>query len=474
VSESFFDFRARITSRRPTPTAATTPSGDVKALSVAELTAKIDSAIRAGVPQSILVKGELSNLNIHRGSGHIYFTLKDDRSCIDGVMFRSDAERLKVTPRDGDEVLISGSVRVYAQRGRYQLYATSMSPIGKGALEARFQQLKEKLEREGLFAPDRKKRLPRFPQRIALVSSREAAALQDMLKVLRRFPWVKLFMVHVPVQGDGAAAKIASALKELSRGGAADLILLARGGGSLEDLWQFNEEAVARAIAVSRVPIITGIGHEVDVSIADLVADYHAHTPTEAAQVAMAGWKQASDVIDGAGLRLRRSLRQLLSEARQRVLSIERHELFRRPTDRINRLRQSLDDRDRQLRSALAGLAQRAQRRLMKLETRLHAHQPRMRLTLARQQVESLRHLMDQQHRAHVTRVGCEIDGFEKQLEALNPHGVLRRGYSITSLKSGRIVRSVADVKGGEVLVTQLGDGTIESTAKDPNQPELF
>ena len=278
-------------------------------LSVAELTSRIDAILRGGLPQNLLIKGEISNLNVHRGSGHIYFTLKDDRSCIGGVMFRSDAERLAVVPQDGDEVLVEGGVRVYAQRGLYQLYATKFTPLGRGALEARFRAMQLQLEREGLFAARRKRPIPRFPQLITLITSRQAAGLADMQKVFSYYPFLKLRLRHVAVQGGAAAPQIAEAIAKV-RPSDCDLIILSRGGGSLEDLWAFNEEIVARAIVASRVPVMTGIGHDVDISIADLVADYHAHTPTEAAQVAVAGWKQAAVALTTAATRLRRSLRR--------------------------------------------------------------------------------------------------------------------------------------------------------------------
>lgn len=473
MPESFFDFRARVT--KPSASADTDEARLARAITVAELTGRIDAAIKSGLPGSMLVKGEISNLNIHRASGHIYFTLKDDRSCIDCVMFRGDAERLKVMPEDGDEVLAAGSVRVYVQRGRYQLYVTQLTPVGRGALEAKFQVLKEKLEREGLFDPDRKRTLPSYPQRIALVTSKQAAALQDMLKVFSRYPWLTLRLCHVPVQGDGSAEKIAATLNDLSRKASVDLIILARGGGSLEDLWEFNEEIVARAIVASPIPVVTGIGHEVDVSIADLAADYHAHTPTEAAQVVVAQWKLAAVLVDTASQRLSRSLRQVIGTAGQRLLSIERHEFFRRPTDRIDRARQLLDDRERQLNATLRALADRARRRLSACESRLQAQHPRATVAILRQRVHTLATLIGRAEQASLRSRSQRMDSLEKQLVALNPTGVLSRGYSITSLKKGgQIVRDASQVKGGDVIVTQFADGKVESVARDPKQPELF
>lgn len=472
MSESFFDFRARIT--RPKP-ATSRPAPDARTMTVAELTARIESAIKSGLPGVLPVQGEISNLNIHRASGHIYFTLKDDKTCIDCVMFRSDAERLKIVPKDGDEVLATGSVRVYPQRGRYQFYVTKLTPLGRGALEAKFQHLKEKLELEGLFATDRKKPLPHYPQRIALITSKQAAALADMLKVLNRFAWVSVQVCHVPVQGAGSAAKIAAMIRQVGASQRADLILLARGGGSLEDLWEFNEESVARAIVACAVPVITGIGHEVDVSIADLAADYHAHTPTEAAQVAMQHWRTASTLIDTAHIRLKRLLMQVVLMSRQRLNGVERHEFFRRPTDRINRAKQLLDDRQRQLNSALRAVADRARRRLSVSESRLHTQHPRARVAICKQRLLSISALIEQSQKSAFRAAHQRVDAMSRQLEALSPTSVLSRGYSITSMqKSGKIIRTVQEISSGDVLVTQLADGTVQSIAKDPNQPELF
>lgn len=469
MAESFFDFQSRVTR----PAAEPAESKSQRALSVADLTARIDAALRGGLPSSMLVRGEISNLSIHAASGHIYFTLKDAKSCVDCVMFRSDAARLKIRPTDGMDVLVTGSVKIYAQRGRYQFYATTLAPLGRGALELKFQQLKEKLEAEGMFAADRKRALPRYPQRIALVTSKQAAALQDMFKVLRRMPWIRLDVHHVPVQGAGASVQIAKAIREINRD-SADLIIVARGGGSLEDLWEFNEELVARAIEAAALPVITGIGHEVDVSIADLVADYHAHTPTEAAQVAIAHWKLAAEFIDGADLRLRRSLRQTLESARHRLMAIVRHEAFRRPTDRINRLRQLLDDRQRHLTSAATALLRQAQQRVLRLDNRLHAQHPAARVAMARQRVQALGASLNHKQRVRLVEASGRLQGMQRQLEALNPRGVLSRGYSITTLKNGAIVRSASEIKQGAVLTTQVADGSFESVAKDPKQPELF
>lgn len=523
---SFFDFHERVTAQaaasakpKPAPARANRP----EPLSVSALTRQIDAAIRGAIPARVHVRGELSNVNLHRTSGHLYFTLKDEGACIDGVMWRSDVARLKFEPDDGMELIASGSIKVYPQRGTYQLYASTLTPLGQGALELAFQELKRKLELEGLMDPDRKKALPAYPTRIALVTGSTTAALADMLKVLRRYLWIRLGVYNVPVQGEGAGEKIAAAIDHL--GATADtsridLILLARGGGSLEDRWAFNEECVARAIAASRVAVVTGIGHEVDCSIADLVADYHAHTPTEAAQVAIGHWRAVAESLDTAGLRLRRGVMVGLSDARHRLAAIAGHETFRRPLDRVNRLRQLVDDREKSLQHAqverlhmlqrrvgrlaerleerrparvvgrmreeLAALAGRlaaamsrrlgvARRRLDGCVEQLHERHPRHALRLHQQQLSAAELRLGRGLRSEHRRLRERVEALAGHLQAIGPQQVLARGYSITTLKKqGTVVRSPEQLTGGEVLVSRVADGSFESVARDPRQPPLF
>ena len=482
---NFFDFREKLTTPRrvpeapaPSTRAAPTSQGAPKPLTVWELTDRIDNVIQMGVPGLVLVQGEVSNFNHHRGSGHYYFTLKDARACIDCVMFRSDVARMKFVPEDGMELIARGEVKVYAQRGRYQLYTVALHPLGKGALEVAFQQLRAKLEAEGMFAHERKKPIPPYPTRVVLVTSRQTAALQDMLKVLRRFAWLNLLLYHVPVQGDGAAEQIAAALTHLGRTVAQsqiDLILLARGGGSLEDLWEFNEEVLARAIAACPVPVVTGIGHEVDTSIADLVADYHAHTPTEAAQIVTAHWKAARELIDMTGARVRRAVRAALHDARQRLAHVERHVIFRRPTERINLLRQQLDDRQRALVLALGHRLRRDQARVERLSVNLLECHPRHAIGMGRQRVASLEARFRASMLAAQSRRALRLDAMQNQLEALSPRRVLERGYSMTiHKKRGTPVRSANELRPGDRIISQFAEGSVESTVDDPRQPRLF
>lgn len=532
---NFFDFREKVTARRGNaPSAPVTgapqvppkPAGPSReVLSVSQLTHIIEYALQTGVPPTVHVHGEVSNVNLHGSSGHLYFTLKDENSCVDCVMWKSDRARMKFDLLDGHEVLATGGIQVYPVKGKYQLYVRRIEPMGKGALELAFRQLCDKLEKEGLFAPERKKPLPAFPLRIAMVTSRNTAALQDILKVFRRFAFLKLMLFDVPVQGDGAAERIASALRALSRRAERhpafiDVIVLARGGGSLEDLWEFNEEIVARAIVASRVPVVTGIGHEIDTSIADLVADHHAHTPTEAAQVITANWRTAAESLDAARLRLRRGARNLVQEARQRLELAAREGFFRRPTDRINHLRQQLDDRERSLQLAMGHRARLLRRRIEALDDRLRLRQPhaliaRLRARLVAldrrlvrgtesivrrggEDVSRLASLLIECHPQHeialsrqrlgqlerrvalamssaLKRQTMRVEALAAELQAVSPTAVLKRGYSITTLKrGGAVVRSTSDVKSGARIITRVTDGEIESVVDDKNQPRLF
>jgi exodeoxyribonuclease VII large subunit len=482
MAMNFFEFREKLSANAEPARAVSTPApvktGDV-AMSVWQLTGYIDRAIRAGVPPHVLVKGEVSNWKIHRASGNVYFTLKDPRACIDCVMYAGEASLLRFEPADGMELLAGGRVAVYQQRGKYQLYVTTLEPIGQGALELAFRQLCTKLEAEGLFAADRKRPIPPFPMRIALVTSSGTAALQDMLKVLRRFAFLHLRVYHVPVQGSGAAEQIAAAVNHLGRMhksiGGVDVILLARGGGSLEDRWPFNEESVARAIAGCPIPVITGIGHEVDTSIADLIADHHAHTPTEAAQVATSNWRSARDGVEMSGLRLRRAAAARLSDARQRLASIERHETFRRPRDRINQLRQLLDDRQRALTFFAADHVAGCAKRLAALSANLAERHPRHAVRLAGERVAAMSARMSGAVTGDLKRRLMRLDMMQRHLDAIGPQQVLRRGYTITTAKKGgQVIRTAEQIRPGDKLITRFADGTVESTAADPKQPGLF
>jgi exodeoxyribonuclease VII large subunit len=485
AGNNFWDFQQTLKGKNPTAAPA-----QEKPLTVTQLTARIEKALKTNLPASLHVQGEVSNYKLHTGSGHTYFTLKDATACIDCVMFRGEAMNLKFTPADGLELIATGRVAVHPQRGRYQFYVTALQPLGQGALELVRQQIQNKLEAEGLFNPDRKKPLPRYPRRIVLLTSAQTAAVQDMLKVLRRFPFLQVQVYHVPVQGDGSAEQIAAALQYLNMAQLTpgserkattrilppiDLILLGRGGGSLEDMWEFNEEIVARAIAASRIPIVTGIGHEIDVSIADLAADYHAHTPTEAAQVATQHWRTAQTTLTAATLRLAREMQGAFQHARQRLLHIERHELFRRPLDRVNQFRQLIDDRQRSLDQATDHRLRLSRDKLLRLDARLRERHPRHLTALASQKITALAQRLHRATAQSVQSQSRRIDLLATRLHAINPAEVLKRGYSLTThKKTGQIIKDPTQVKPGDTLLTRLANGQIESQVQDTRQLKLF
>jgi exodeoxyribonuclease VII large subunit len=512
MADNFFDFKEKVSRRKrargdagaggepPVPPTPGAVAADAP-LSVSQITALIDRTLHAGLPPRVTVRGEASGVKLHPGSGHLYFSLKDSGACIDCMVYRREAQRLRVMPENGIEVIATGQVRVYATRGVYQLYCESVEPVGRGAFELQFRRTLSRLEAEGLLDADRKKPLPQFPLRIAIVTSRATAALQDIRKVFARHPYLRLFLYHVPVQGEGAAPRITQAVRDLARGGGGlgiELILLARGGGSPEDLWAFNDEELARAICASPIPVITGIGHEIDVSIADMVADYHAHTPTEAAQVTVQHWRTAPDAIYNHATRLRRALRQAVESARQQIDAVSREEFFRYPLRRIDRFRQLLDDWQRSLEltaqrqlglgrraadAASERLARRHPRRhiarlrgrLDELAALLARHHPSLGVAVARQRLlESGRRLSAAMTGLVRERLAA-VDAAAAQLRGVSPESVLRRGYSITTRKrDGRTLRSIAEARAGERLVTQLIDGKVESVVADANQPGLF
>ena len=398
-------------------------------LSVGELTRQVKEAVEGGFV-NVWVSGEVSNSKKHT-SGHHYLTLKDSEARLDAIIYRGIGLRLKFDLRDGMEVIARGRLNVYVPQGKYQLVIEELHPKGIGALELAFQQLREKLFVRGYFEPKRKKKLPRFPRRVVLVTSPTGAAVRDMLEILgRRWPAAEVWVCPVPVQGDGAAEKIAEALGRLNRLHGIDVLIVGRGGGSLEDLWAFNEECVAHAVFTSRIPVVSGVGHETDLTIADLVADVRALTPSEAAERVVPNRAEVLEGLRGTGAQLRTLLTQKLQRARQRLADLARQRCLRLPLERVRDEERRLDD--------YAG----------RLERGL-----RQRLVLARQRVEA----------------GAA------RLETLSPLNVLARGYSLTRKEAdGAVLRSPDQVQPGDRLVTTVEHGRIVSRVEAPTQGDLF
>ncbi|MBN1941856.1 MAG: exodeoxyribonuclease VII large subunit [Phycisphaerae bacterium] len=432
-------------SRRGAAGAGNAPPG---AISVSALVERIKSALAEALPERFCVVGEISNLSAP-ASGHLYFNLKDSSAAIAAAMWRSQAERLKFRPADGLEVVVEGRVDVYDVQGRLQLYVERMTPRGQGALELAFRQLKDKLQAEGLFDPARKKAVARFPRAVGVITSATGAAVRDVQRTLRRrWPAASVYLLPVPVQGEGSAEKIAEAVRLMDAGArklGIDTILLVRGGGSLEDLWAFNEEVLARAVAASQTPIISGVGHEVDVTICDLAADVRAATPTAAAELAVPDREEIRRHVEHLAMRLRRNLLEAVSSARGALNGLLRSAAFRDPAGRVRNGMQRIDELAHRLRWVLAAAGKRAGDRLEAIRRRLDKADPAHSLRLAHQRV----------------------DAFARQLEAMSYRNVLRRGFSVTRDPGGRLLRSVADVHPAHRVQTELADGMFYSDVTD-------
>ena len=392
------------------------PTETVPVLTVSALTFVLKEVVEASFPH-VWVSGEISNL-MRAGSGHIYFTLKDDAAQLKAVMWRSSAQRLRFDLRDGMEVIAAGPIQVYEARGQHQIIVEQMQPKGIGPLELAFRQLQQKLAAEGLFAPERKRPLPRYPRRIALVTSPSGAAVRDMIQVMtRRWPRANIVIMPVAVQGDQAAGQIAAALRRVHLIPGVDVVICGRGGGSLEDLWAFNEEAVARAIHACKVPVISAVGHEVDVTIADLVADRRALTPSEAAELVVPLESDVRMEFDLLRQRLIAALRQQTQRARLRLDSLAGRRCFTRPLDRFHDLSRRLDELEGRLKRGV-----------------------RQSVETARQQLRAL----------------------TSSLNALSPLAVLDRGYSLTKrLSDGELIEDAAKVSIGDNISILLARGSI-------------
>ena len=364
----------------------------------------------------LMVRGELSNYKMYP-SGHHYFTLKDGDGALRCVMFRSDASTLRFRPENGMQVIAAGRVTVFPRDGQYQMYCTRLTPDGAGDLHVAFEQMKDRLYKEGLFAPEHKKPLPQFPARIALVTSPAGAAVRDMLRILgARYPVAEIKILPVRVQGEGAAEEIAAAIAWANRWQVADLIITGRGGGSMEDLWAFNEEVVARAIYHSDIPVISAVGHEPDITISDFVADLRAATPSNAAELAVPDQNELYLWLKGVSGRMERGLKQGLRLKRRELERVQRNRIMEHPENYFKDRRMQLDYQGQRMSHGL-------HRSLAKEKERL-------------------------------ARLAASLD-------ALSPLKVLGRGYAIAMKEEGTVVTSVEDVERQDTVNLRLRDGTL-------------
>jgi len=428
---------------------------------VGELIREINATLAGGFGE-VWVRGELSGVKVAT-SGHRYFQVKDAEGQLSCAMWAARADRLKFKLEDGQAVLLRGRLEVYAQRGSLSLVVEEVRPEGIGELQLAFEQLKAKLEAEGFFAAERKRPLPALPQRLGLVTSATGAAVRDVLKVLSRWEHLSVLLYAVRVQGKGSEGEIARAVRYLGRSGLVDVLLVVRGGGSLEDLWAFNEEMVARAIAASPVPVISGVGHEVDFTIADFVADVRAATPTQAAEIVVAALERQQRRIETADESLTDALVRALEHARLRLRGLEGARGLARLPLRLKELDQQLQRLEalpQLLRSLVAGRHRRAEAaaaRLFRWPVRFGAPRRRelvtARLAVAGERLRSL-----------VARRGLELNGGERALGALSPRRVLERGYSMTTREGDPTpLKDAAAVNAGERVVTTLATGHLRS-----------
>lgn len=418
-----------------------------KVFTVAELTRSIRGTLETKFG-AVWVQGEISNYKLHP-SGHQYFTLKDQRAQIACVIFRNTMAPLRQALADGAQVQVYGNVSVFEARGQYQLSVQILQPRGLGLLQAKFEALKRKLEAEGLFLPERKHPLPKFPRRIGIVTSPSGAAVRDILNVLRRrAPWLQILVSPVRVQGTGAAAEIAVAIRELATPNQyfapVDLIVVARGGGSIEDLWEFNEEIVARAIASATVPIVSAVGHEIDFTIADFVADLRAATPSAAAELIVPDIGDLRRHLDGYSRSLGRELLNRLRDAQQ-----------------------NLDHAHETLGRCLLHRIDSYKRGLLHVAAALQARSPARELALRRNRLVDLRRRFAElplrvlEHARHRFR---ETEGI---LRVLGPEATLKRGYTITTDESGQLIRSISTVRSKMKIRTRMSDGEFGSTVTE-------
>jgi exodeoxyribonuclease VII large subunit len=436
---------------------------------VSELTTRVKRALENQIGQ-VWVEGEISNLRA-QASGHMYFSIKDARTQLTCVLFRGTRVGQRELMEDGQKVVLQGDLTVYEQRGQYQLIVRAVEMQGVGALQAQFEKLKAKLQAEGLFDAETKKELPRFPQRIGIATSLSAAALRDVLHVIRRRqPSLQIILAASRVQGQGSENEIANAIDRLNRWATTeplDLILVTRGGGSLEDLWAFNEEAVARAIHASTVPVVSAVGHEVDFTISDFVADARAATPSAAAEIITAAAVTLSDSLAATGERLTWLARRRRESFKEHTATIA-HRLSRcNPRRRLQERMQQVDELHADLQRAVQSRRQQLASHWRGLAERLLRVHPELVVRHRRKQVAQLAARLHERKGHRLDRAAQRLTRLVDRLRLLGPANVLARGYSITqNLESKKVIRSVKDAPSGTRLSTQLFDGSVESTAE--------
>ena len=419
----------------------------------------------------IWVEGEISNFRAH-DSGHLYFTLKDREAQIRAVMFRSQARLLRFRPEDGMQIILRGRVTIYEGRGELQLAAENLEPKGAGALQIAFEQLKAKLESEGLFDASRKKPIPALPRRIGIVTSPQAAALRDILNILRRRHHSANVLIYpAQVQGEMAALEVSAGLKYFNRAKTVDVIIVARGGGSAEDLAAFNHEGLARAIASSHIPVISAVGHETDYTIIDFVADLRAPTPSAAAELVIRSRQEIEDQAETLRQRLARAVRYRLLIAKQTLTQIAQHGAFARMMDGINQRQQRLDDLSFRLEKSERRLIEQHRRRWEHASAAVRHYDARRVLAGMRQRLGSQTAALSGAARAVFLRHRSRLEQLQRQLQALSPTAILERGYALVFDASGKLMKNAQHAQPGDEISARLARGVITARV-EKREPE--
>jgi exodeoxyribonuclease VII large subunit len=431
-----------------------------RVLTVSELSQQLRQALEQRFP-AVWIEGEISNFKPY-ASGHAYFTLKDQGAQIRAVLFRNRVRRVRFEPRDGLHVLAFGAIEVYAPRGEYQLVVELLEPRGYGALQLAYEQLKARLAAEGLFDAARKRPLPRFPRTIGIVTSPTGAAIRDILRVIgRRFGELHIVLAPARVQGEGAAEDIARGIADLNRLGDVDVIIVGRGGGSLEDLAAFNEEPVARAIVGSKAPVISAVGHEVDVTIADFVADLRAPTPSAAAELVVREKQLVLDTVGDLGARLERAMRRALERDRVHLGRLAGRRVLVDPLRPLRDWQRRLDDATRRLHRAVRSRLREASRRHEAATAGLRRGSPIARLAGQRRRHQELHRRLQGDIRQRLGHERQRLRAIAGRLHSLSPLGVLARGYSLTRLENGDVVRAARQAPTGTRVDVLLHEGRL-------------
>ncbi len=416
------------------------------------------------------VEGEISNFRAH-DSGHLYFTLKDQNSQIRAVMFRSQARLLRFRPENGMQVVLRGRVTIYEDRGELQISAEYLEPKGAGALLIAFEQLKAKLEAEGLFDPARKKPIPPLPRRIGIVTSPQAAALRDILNIVRRrHRSASVLIFPAQVQGEAASADVSAGVAYFNEARNVDVIIVARGGGSAEDLAAFNHEGLARVVAASLIPVISAVGHETDFTIIDFVADLRAPTPSAAAELVIRSRQEVEEQAEGLRQRLARAMRYRILMGRQALTELAQHGAFGRMTDAINRRQQKLDDLKNRMDRAERQILEKQHRRLELAAAAVRHYDVRRMLAGIRKELDSRVAGLAAAARTVLLQRTGRLNQLEGQLEALSPLAILDRGYALVFDASGMLLKDAVRVKAGDEISARLAKGSLTATVKPGRQ----